>query len=166
MSSQSNPNPNFSEEGARARAAEGAFSDVPENPPRGRGGPQRPTAHRRNNPIAHHRGQEHEVHGGRTAARQQATTDSSRGRGRTPNLNMAGASVWAQEVLGPDYGVPGEHPDAIAARLDPRKATPLPADHPEVRKEIKFDRIEELMQPGTNYDDRDRLLDDNDDWIS
>jgi hypothetical protein len=80
---------------------------------------------------------------------------------------MAGASVWAQEVLGPNYGVPGEHPDAIAARLDPRKATPLPADHPEVRKEIKFDRIAALMQPGSDDEVDQRLgLDENDDWIS
>ena len=165
MSSQSNPN--FSEEGARQRAAEGAYRPGGRGDTEGWAAQQRSRSHGRNNPLAHHRGQEHEVHGGRTAARQQATTDSSRGRGRTPNLNMAGASVWAQEVLGPNYGVPGEHPDAIAARIDPRKATPLPADHPEVRKEIKFDRIAALMQPGSNDEVDQRLgLDENDDWIS
>ena len=164
MSSQSNPNPNFTEEGARAAAAAGAFADGPETPAEHRAQGTRTQSHGRKNSLAHHKGQKHEVHGGRTAARQQATTDSSRGRGRTPNLNMAGASIWAQEVLGPDYGVPGEHPDTIAARKDPRKATPLPADHPEVRKEIKFDRLEDLMQPGERG--RQLGLDDNDDWIS
>ena len=160
MSSQSSPN--FTEEGARERAAAGAFADGPESPPIGRRGPARPPAHERENSLTHHREQTQEVHGGRTAARQQATTDSSRGRGRTPNLKMAGASVWAQEVLGPDYGVPRVHPDILAARLDPRRAKPLPADHPEVRKEIKFDRLEDLMQPG----ERGRVSDDdNDDWI-
>ena len=169
MSSQSNPN--FSEEDARARAAEGAF------PPGGRSErvtPSRDRSHGRANPIAHHREQTHEVHGGRTAARQQNTTDSSRGRGRAvpPVLAETGAMTpWAAEVLYQDnnYGQikSGEHPDTIAARLDPRKATPLPPDHPEVMKEIKFDRISRLMQPGSNDEiDQELGLDSDDDWIS
>jgi hypothetical protein len=154
MSSQSNPN--FSEEDARTRAAEVAFPDTEA---------RRPRAHGRKNSLAHHRSQEHEVHGGRTAARQQNTTDSSRGRGRA-------VSIHALEILGPDYGDPGEHPDAIARSFDPYRATPLPPDHPEVLKEIKFARIAALLQPGSN-DEVDQKLsggikgyDDDDDWIA
>lgn len=160
MSSQSN----FSEEDARGRAAEGAFPD-PDN--------RRPRAHGRKNSIAHHKGQETTAsYGGRTAARQQAITDSSRGRGRAANED-GGVPLtrWAYEVLYQDtnYGQikSGVHPDVLAARLDPRKSEPLPPDHPEVRKEIKFDRIARLMQPGSNDEvDQQLGLDDNDDWIS
>ena len=81
-------------------------------------------------------------------------------------MNMAGASIWASEVVPNNYGVPGEHPDTVAARIDPRRAAPLPADHPAVLKEIKFDRISALMQPGSNDEiDQELGLDSNDDWI-
>ena len=175
MSSQSNPNPDFTEEDARQRAAEGAFRTGGRGDTDGWAAQQRPRSHGRNNPISHHKGQEHEVHGGRTAAKQQGLTDSSRGRGRaTQNV-----SQWAQDVLGRTRGMEGEHPDTVAARLDPRRATPLPPDHPAVTKEIKFDRIARLMQPGSNdevdqrlssgiegYDEGQIDNDPDDDWIS
>jgi len=166
MSSQSNPN--FSEEAARERAANEAFADPPTPP-----GFKRPRSHGRQGAISHHKGQEHEVHGGRTAARQQGLTDSSRGRGRATQV----VSQFAQDVLGRTRGMEGEHPETIARRLDPYRAEPLPADHPAVQAEVKFDRISRLMQPGSDdevdqrlssgiegYDDG--LQDNDDDWIS
>jgi len=162
--------PNFSEEGARAGAAAGAFTDGPDHAPLGRESPKRSKSHGRANPIVHHKGQEQEIHGGRTAARQQATTDSSRGRGRAAT-KLDGMSPWAKEVLYVDtnYGTLGanQHADTVAAQLDPRRAEPLPPDHPEVVKEIKFDRISRLMQPGTDDEVEQQLgLDSDDDWIS
>ena len=159
-------NPNFSEEGARERAAsDKAFADPPAPP-----GVKRPRSHGRQGVISHHKGQEQEIHGGRTAARQQATTDSSRGRGRAAT-QLDGMSPWAKEVLYVDtnYGSlrPTQHADTVAAQLDPRRAEPLPPDHPEVVKEIKFDRISRLMQPGTDDEvDQQLGLDSDDDWIS
>ena len=125
--------------------------------------------HSRKNSLSHHKGQEQEVHGGRTAAKQQGTTDSTRGRGRA--RSPEDLSPWAAEVLSQhNYGLNlerGTNPDTIAQRLDPRKAEPLPPDHPEVLKEIKFDRMSRLMQPGSNDEvDQQLGLDENDDWIS
>jgi len=156
-------NPNFSEEDARGRAAEGAYRIGGRGDSEGWAAQQRPKAHGRKNSLSHHKGQEHEVHGGRTAAKQQGLTDSSRGRGRATQE----ASLHAQEVLGRTRGMEGRHPDTVARALDPYKATPLPPDHPAVLKEIKFDRIAALMQPGSNDEvDQHLGLDENDDWIA
>lgn len=156
-------NPNFSEEDARGRAAEGAYRIGGRGDSEGWAAQQRPKAHGRKNSLSHHKGQEHEVHGGRTAAKQQGLTDSSRGRGRATQE----ASLHAQEVLGRTRGMEGRHPDNVARALDPYKATPLPPDHPAVLKEIKFDRIAALMQPGSNDEvDQHLGLDENDDWIA
>ncbi len=151
MSSQS-----FSEDFSREEAARGAYPDA-----------RRPRSHQRTSNLSHHKGQEDQVYGGRTAARQQGITDSSRGRGRA-------VSQWATEVLiEANYGATDDtHPDTVAARIDPRRAEPLPSDHPEVLKEIKRDRIEALMQPGSGNEVDQSLssgiegYDDDDDWIS
>ena len=119
--------------------------------------------HVRKNPLSHHKGQEHEVSGGRTAAKHHEETDNTRSRGRV--ISQFARDVLDRRILN-DVRV-SEHPDSAARRIDPVRATPLPPDHPEVLKEIKFDRISRLMQPGSNDEvDQELGLDENDDWIS
>ena len=164
MSSQSYEVPGFTPDEIiamrRARAAESSDPDTGKTP-------HRPRSHGRNNGITHHKGQVQEVHGGRTAKKHQDQTDGTRNAGR--------ATPWAAEVLKEaNYGsIRGEEqPEVVAAQIDPRRAEPLPPDHPEVLKEIKRDRIEALMQPGSD-NELDQSLssgiegyDDDDDWIS
>ena len=212
MSSQSNPNPTPTPE-------EDAW-DAKQDPSHAqtlgahRRGVARAQAHDRQQNLAHHRGQAHEVHGGRTAARQQGLTDSSRGRGRAvPRVGYGGApgrggmgaspeggqlaedrvttsgpapvgtTQYAQEILRHKSGAGLAHtfdnPEGAARERDPVRAKPLPMDHPAVTKEVKFDRIAALMQPGSNdevdqrlssgiegYDDGLVDHDPDDDWIS
>ena len=212
MSSQSNPNT----EPTEAEDRRDARQDPTEGQTLGahRRGVARQQAHDRQMNLTHHRGQTHEVHGGRTAARQQGLTDSSRGRGRavprvgyggvggrggmgaspeggqpeeervtTSGPAPVGTSHFAQEVL---RGKQGQgtlasfgNPEAAARERDPIRATPLPMNHPAVTKEVKFDRISRLMQPGSDdevdqrlssgiegYDDGLVDYDPDDDWIS
>ena len=94
-----------------------------------------------------------------------------------------GTSHFAQEVL---RGKQGQgtlasfgNPEAAARERAPIRATPLPMNHPAVTKEVKFDRISRLMQPGSDdeveqrlssgiegYDDGLVDYDPDDDWIS
>lgn len=173
----------------------------------------REQSHERQRRLAQHKGQAHEVHGGRTAAKQQGQTDSSRGRGRAvpfgpipqppipqpitvpspvlPFYNRetsGGTSQFAKETLANRIG-DADHPEVRAREIDPIRAKPLPRNHPAVVHEAKLDRLNLLMQPGSddiidrrissgigtgvtrdgkviNYDEG--LVDDDpdDDWIS
>ncbi len=210
MSSQPNPNT----EPTEAEDRRDATQDPTEAQTLGayRRGVARQQSHDRQMNLTHHRGQAHEVHGGRTAARQQGLTDSSRGRGRAvPRVGYGGVggrggmgaspeggqleeervttggpapvgtSRFAQETLRGKQGqgtlTSFDNPELAARQIDPVRATPLPRDHPAVLKEVKFDRISRLMQPGSDdevdqrlssgiegYDDG--LEDNEDDWIS
>ena len=206
MSSQSNPNPTPEDQrDARQDPNEGQTLEAH------RRGVARAQAHDREMNLAHHRGQAHEVHGGRTAARQQGITDSSRGRGRAvPRIGYGGVggrggmgaspesgqpeeervttsgpppvgnTQYAQETLGPNRLRGQSNPEAAARAIDPvQRPAGLPMDHPAVVSEIKRDRIESLMQPGSNDEVDQRLasgiegydeglidIDSDDDYIS
>ena len=135
-----------------------------------RRGVARAQAHDREMNLAHHRGQTQEVQGGRTAARQQGLTDSSRGRGRavprtlpaSPSVIRIGLSIpepgpsdFAKEVLVKPENY--RNPEAKAREKDPILAKPLPRNHPSVVAEANLDRLNLLMQPGSN-DEVDQML--------
>ena len=132
--------------------------------------PQRQQSHERQRNLVQHRGQTQEVQGGRTAARQQGLTDSSRGRGRAVprtlpkapsviriglSLPEPGPSDFAKEVLVKPENY--RDPEAKAREKDPILAKPLPRNHPSVVAEANLDRLNLLMQPGSNDEIDQRL---------
>ena len=138
---------------------------------------RRQRRHKRDNSLAHHKSQTHEVHGGRTAAAHQAKTDEPRFQGQAPKGRIAQARTARRiEPQAPDPFLTDRHGNvrspAAALRADPRQGG-RPLTDPDIKSELESDFWRRMMQPGEHPGSEaiDKLTggvvpgDDDDDYI-